>query len=135
MLQPVAIDAVWDRFAPVAEAWMTDETQDGPEDMRKRCLDGSATCFESDNGIMVLFVRINGKTSERELVIWFAVSFVDCIGSAEADLPDVIACADSLRCARLVFFSPRLGWLRLALRLGFRIVNVEYAMELGRTFH
>ena len=89
---------------------------------------GRAVCLRGTDGILLLALEPDFRTSDLTLNVWVAVS-TGAHGMVERYLPECERVARDLGAARIVLQSPRLGWSR-ALPQRWLITSVTYACEV-----
>jgi len=134
MLRTVPIDVAWPRIEATARALLTDPEEASADDLYNACANGDAICCEADDGIVVFTVRVNTRTDQRELLVWFCCSEHDP-GAFMRTLPDVKKVGRDLRCVNIIFYSTRAGWMKLARAAGGRVRNIEFVIPIAGACH
>lgn len=130
MLEAVRVEDVWPVLEPLARELLVDQDETDADGLRAACERGEAFCFRGDNGYVVTRIQINQKTDKREYVVWVAISNHHEEDVLDSALPDIERMARHLHCANIVFYSPRIGWLRHGPKHGFRLRSAEFVREV-----
>lgn len=125
----VDIDEVWPTFEPLAHIAMAHE-DDGPDDIREACHNGSAWIFADDDGFLVLqYTRRPGKIDRMQLVVWLAVAHNGRVGCIDKHEPWIREQCVKLGASRILARTRRLG-LERALPPGWKLEHIVLALEL-----
>ncbi len=102
----VDVSEVWDGILPR----LLDEWCVSAEEVKRRCMDGSALCLECQDGVTIVTLQ-PGKKNNLELFVLLAVGFRP--GAFKRQEAAMLAIARDLEADTLAFRPMRRGWERL----------------------
>jgi hypothetical protein len=126
MLRPVAIEKAWPQIEPFARDLLLDPDENSAEDLLRDCIEQKAVVLQADDGFLITTVKVNPHTGLSEYHVRWGSRVVDEAGCFERIIPELNRAARHVGCANIVFDSNRPGWMRKAVRAGFRLRNAEY---------
>lgn len=128
-LEPTDIRRVWPRIKPDVENLLRETGADFfPEHVFAKCLNGVAHLYTASEGWVVLEPQRNPYTLDYEILVWLA--YGKGVNLIEMYQAQIDAIAREAGATRLVFYSPRRGFERVAPAFGWTPVTTMYEKKL-----